>query len=87
MAVLMEYHDWSLADHPAQLTRAEFDIVETTNTFEIDLDGNRLSISAADSSEQLSLDIDVDDWTPNSLVRWLDGKVRDQWIGQAELLA
>lgn len=85
--ILMEYHDWSLADHPARLTKAEFDIVETTNTFEIDLDGNRLSISAADSSEQLSLDIDVDDWTPNALVRWLDGKVRDQWIGQAELLA
>lgn len=85
--ILMEYHDWSLADHPARLTKAEFDIVETSNTFEIDLDGNRLSISAADSSEQLSLDIDVDDWTPSALVRWLDGKVRDQWIGQAELLA
>ncbi|WP_417280476.1 hypothetical protein [Celeribacter sp.] len=85
--ILMEYHDWSLTDHPARLTKTEFDIVETTDTFEIDLDGNRLSISAADSSEQLSLDIDVDDWTPNSLVRWLDGKVRDQWIGQAELLA
>lgn len=85
--ILMEYHDWSLADHRARLTRAEFDIVETTNTFEIDLDGNRLSISAADSSEQLNLDIDVDGWTPNALVRWLDGKVRDQWIGQAELLA
>ncbi|WP_066708966.1 DEAD/DEAH box helicase [Celeribacter ethanolicus] len=85
--ILMEYHDWSLANYPARLTKAEFDIVETTNTFEIDLDGNHLSISAADSSEQLSLDIDVDDWTPNSLVRWLDGKVRDPWIGQAELLA
>ncbi len=84
--ILMEYHDWSLANHPARLTKAEFDIVETTNTFEIDLDGNRLSISAADSSEQLSLNIDVDDWTPNSLVRWLDGKVRDQWVSQAELL-
>ena len=85
--ILLEFHDWSLVDHPARLTKAEFDIVETTNTFEIDLDGNRLSISAADGSEQLNLDIDVDDWTPNSLVRWLDGKVRDQWISQAELLA
>ncbi len=85
--ILMEYHDWSLADHPARLTKAEFDIVETTNTFEIDLDGNRLSISAADSSQQMLLDIEVADWTPNALVRWLDGKVRDQWIGQAELLA
>lgn len=85
--VLMEYHDWSLADHPARLSNAEFDIVETTNTFEIDLDGDRLSISVTDSSNQLALDIDVDDWTPNALVRWLDGKVRDQWIGQAELIA
>lgn len=85
--ILMEYHDWSLADHPARLSKAEFDIVETTNTFEIDLDGDRLSISVTDSSNQLALDIDVDDWTPNALVRWLDGKVRDQWIGQAELIA
>ncbi len=84
---LMEYHDWSLADYPVRLTNAEFDIIETTNTFEIDLDGNRLLISAADSAGQLSLDIEVDDWTPNSLVRWLDGKVRDPWISQAELLA
>lgn len=85
--ILMEYHEFSLADHPVRLTKTEFDIVETTSTFEIDLDGNHLSISAADSSEQLSLNVEVDDWTPNALVRWLDGKVRDQWIGQAELLA
>tara|TARA_R110001592_G_scaffold363233_2_gene681943 strand:+ start:319 stop:2973 length:2655 start_codon:yes stop_codon:yes gene_type:complete len=84
---LMEYHDWSLADHPARLTKAEFDIVETMNTFEIDLDGNRLAISAGDSADQLSLDIAVEGWTTNVLVRWLDGKVRDQWIGQVELLA
>ncbi|MCF6430428.1 DEAD/DEAH box helicase family protein [Leisingera sp. MMG026] len=85
--IFMEFHDWSLANHPARLTSAEFDVVETTNTFEIDLDGNRVTISAADSSDQLSLDIEVDDWTPNTLVRWLDGKVRDPWIGQPELLA
>ena len=85
--ILMEYHEWSLADQPARLTKAEFDLVETTTTFEIDLDGNRMSISAADRYELLSLDVDVGDWTSNSLVHWLDAKVRDQWIGQAELLA
>jgi len=84
--VMMEYHDWSLRDHPARLGRDEFDIVETTNTFEIDLDGNRLLIKAADTSEQLTMDVDVQDWTPNSLVQWLDRKVRDPHIGQAELL-
>jgi type III restriction enzyme len=85
--VLMEYHDWSLADHPARLEPAEFDIVETTNTFEIDLDGNRLLIAAGDSSEQLTMDVEVEDWSPATLVSWLDRKVRDPWISQTELLA
>lgn len=84
--VMMEYHDWSLKDHPARLDSDEFNIVETTNTFEIDLDGNRLLISAGDTSDQLTMDVDVEDWTPNSLVQWLDRKVRDPHIGQAELL-
>jgi len=83
----MEYHDWSLSDYPARLTPAEFDIVETTNTFEIDLDGNRLTVSGTDSSDQLALDIAVEDWTANSLVRWLDTRIRDPWISQTELLA
>ncbi|MEF9605213.1 restriction endonuclease subunit R, partial [Paracoccus sp. PXZ] len=85
--IFMEYHDWSLVDHPARLEKDEFDIIETTNTFEIDLDGNRLLISAGDTSEQLTLDVDVDGWTPGGLVQWLDRKVRDPWISQAELLA
>ena len=84
--LLMEYHDWSLSDHPAKLGPDEFNIVETSNSFEIDLDGNRLLISAGDSSAQLNLDIEVEDWTPNALVTWLDKKVRDPQIGQAEML-
>lgn len=85
--ILMEYHDWSLNDYPARLSAKEFDIVETTNAFEIDLDGNRLTVSVSDASSQLSLDIAVEDWTANSLVRWLDSRIRDPWIGQAELLS
>lgn len=85
--LLMEYHDWSLSDHPARLEPSEFNIVETTNTFEIDIDGSRLLIASGESSEQLTMDVDVEGWTPASLVRWLDGKVRDQRIGQPEMLA
>jgi type III restriction enzyme len=84
--LLMEYHDWSLRDHPARLAPDEFSIIETTNTFEIDLDGNRLLLSAGVSSAQMSMDVDVQDWTPNSLVMWLDKKLRDPHIGQAEML-
>lgn len=85
--ILMEYHNWSLSNYSAHLTSVEFNVVETTDRFEIDLDGNRLTVSAADSSEQLLLDVTVDDWTLNSLVRWLDDRIRDPWISQVELLA
>jgi len=85
--ILMEYHDWSLSDCSAQLSAKEFDVVETADSFEIDLDGNRLTISIADSADQLSLNISVDDWTPTVLIRWLDSRIRDPLIGQTELLA
>ena len=44
-------------------------------------------ISAGNSSDQLTMDVDVEDWTPNALVQFLDRKVRDPWISQVELLA
>lgn len=83
---LMEYHHWSLADHPARLSPAEFNLVETANTFEIDLHGNRLTIAAKDSREQLALDIEVEGWTPNGLIQFLDSRLRNQRITQTELL-
>jgi len=83
----MEDHDWSLAEYPARLEPSEFDIVETTHRFEIDLDGNRLTIAAGDRSEQFALDVEVADWTEATLVSWLDRQVRAPWIDQADLLA
>ena len=85
--ILMEHHDWSLRDHPAQLDKGEFDVVATADIFEIRLDGNDLKVSAADMTEQLLLEVDVEGWSDAHLVRWLDKKVRDPSIGQNELLA
>ena len=85
--IFMEDHVWSLADHPACLGPGEFDIVGTTHTFEIDVNGKRLQLSSVDRSEDLLLDVDVDGWTQSGLVSWLDGKLRDPWISQLELLA
>ena len=85
--VLMEYHDWSLADCSAQLEPTEFDIVETANTFEIDLDGSRLRIAAVDKADQLTMPVHVEDWTESSLIHWLDQQVRDPFISQTDLLA
>lgn len=82
----LEYHDWSLRDHSHQLSEAEFAIRQVADTFEIDLEGDHLTVSFSDQSEQLSMDIDVEGWTEQGLVQWLDRKVRDRFVGQGELI-
>ncbi|OHC47151.1 MAG: restriction endonuclease subunit R [Rhodobacteraceae bacterium GWF1_65_7] len=84
--VFMEFHDWSLLNHSSKLSEVEFAIRETARSFEIDLDGNRITYQFADEAEQLALDVAVDGWTPEALVLWLDRQVRQQDIHQSELL-
>lgn len=84
--VFMEFYDWSLLDHSSKLNESEFAIRETARSFEIDLDGNRITYQFADEEEQLALDVDVDGWTPEALVLWLDRQVRQPDIHQSELL-
>jgi len=82
----MEFHDWSLLDHSSKLGEAEFAIRETARSFEIDLDGNRIAYRFADETERLALDVDVEGWTPEALVLWLDRQVRQPDIHQSQLL-
>ena len=84
---LMEYHDWSLADAGHQLDVAAFSIAETADAFEIDLDGDRLTLSHADASDQLLLDVPVTGWTERGLAAQLAKQVRADDIRPAELLA
>ena len=84
--VLMEFHDWSLASHPARLDEAAFAVRETARSFEIDVDGNRVSYQFASEEEQLALDVSVDGWSPQNLVLWLDRQLRQPDINQSDLL-
>ena len=84
--LFMESHDWSLLDHPSRLSEQEFAIRETAQVFEIDLDGRKVAYRFASEKAQLALDVDVEGWTPEALVLWLDRQVRDSDIGQQELL-
>lgn len=84
--VFMEFHDWSLLDHSPRMDEGEFSIRETARSFEIDIDGNQVTYQFASEEEQLSLDIDVEGWTPEALVLWLDRQVRQPDIHQSELL-
>lgn len=86
-ARFLEYHDWSLRDHSHQLSEDEFALRQVADTFEIDLDGDKLTVAYSDQTEQLALDISVEGWTEQGLVQWLDRKVRDRFIGQGELIA
>ena len=85
--VFMEFHDWSLLDHSPKLDEGEFAIRETARSFEIDLDGNRITYQFADEEEQLALDVDVEGWTPEALVLWLDRQVRQPDIHPARTAA
>lgn len=84
--LLMEHHDWSLIGHSARLEANEFAITDTSDTFEIDIDGQALYVRHSDRSAQLLLDIPVEGWTEQTLVLFLDRQVRDQYIGQGELV-
>lgn len=84
--VFLEFHDWSLLDHSPRMDEREFALRETARTFEIDLDGKHVRYEFADELEQLSLDVEVDGWTPEALTLWLDRQVRQPDIHQSELL-
>ena len=84
--IFMEDHDWSLLDHSPRLDEDEFAIRETARSFEIDLDGHRITYQFASEEEQLALNVDVEGWTPEALVLWLDRQVRQPDIRQSELI-
>lgn len=84
--VFMEFHEWSLLDHSPKLGEGEFSIRETARSFEIDLDGARVSYHFASEDEQLALDVDVEGWSAEGLVIWLDRQVRQPDIHQSQML-
>lgn len=84
--MFMEFHDWSITEHPARLEENEFAIRETARSFEIDLDGKRVTYEFTNEQEQLGLDVDVEGWTQEALVLWLDRQVQQTDISQTELL-
>ena len=87
--IMGEYFEWSLASHSAQLSRTEFDVRDTSEAFEIDLDGDSLMVRHSDQFDQLMLDVPVDGWTEAGLVNLLAKQVRqsDNAIGHSEMVA
>ncbi len=84
--VFDEFHNWSLLDYPTKLKEGDFQIRDEANMWEIDLDGRKIEISYASQYEQLALDIEVAEWTENSLAVALDKLITDVRFSQSERL-
>lgn len=84
--VFMEAVDWTLKDYPSRLEAGEFDLRETSDRFEIDLDGDQLVVQIGGEHEQLSLGVEVEGWTEEALVLWLDRQVRQPDLSQGDLI-
>ena len=81
---LLDVHEWNLLDNNAKLP--SFKTVESSNLWEIDLDGNKVTYSVADSTERFDLNDAWLDVTENDLVRWLDRELRQPDVPQGILI-
>lgn len=76
--------EWNLLDAPVQL--AGFAIHETINSFEIDVNGERVKYRLVDA-RQLELNSVAGTVSAQDLVRWLDTETRKPYLTQAQLQA
>ncbi|CAB3722924.1 DEAD/DEAH box helicase [Achromobacter kerstersii] len=81
---LAQLGDWSLLDTPVQL--ANFTIHETVNSFEIDVNGEKVKFKHIDA-QQLKLNEVASHVSEQDLVRWLDVQVRQPYLSQQQLQA
>ena len=73
-AFLYSLGEWSLLDYPAELPN--FNLVQTAHTFEVDIDGKKLSYRLADQNQAYNLDWVPSNVSENDLLFWLEPQVR-----------
>lgn len=81
---LLDVNEWSLLDNPAKLP--SFKTVESSNLWEIDLDGKKVRYTLADSAGSYDLNHSLLDVNENDLVRWLDRELRQPDVHQGVLI-
>lgn len=73
---------WHLLDYPAILTNGEFYIEDKGRSYEIDIDGKKITERFLQHSLALDLDNVETNWTNLDLSRWLDRKIYQPDITQ-----
>lgn len=81
---LLAAGSWRLLDYPAKL--AGFRSEETSNVWEIYLDGKEVKYKRADQNASYDLNESFIDVTESDLVRWLDRELRQKDVMQRELI-
>jgi len=77
---------WDLLAYPAELSESDFSIVETAATYEIDINGERLSTHYLGRQAALAGVASQDTWTSLQLERELDRRVYQPDIRQEVML-
>ncbi|MDR0608889.1 MAG: DEAD/DEAH box helicase family protein [Planctomycetaceae bacterium] len=84
---IFENYDWDVAKVISpRLESDEFNIEPQGNGFVIDIDNNRLRYSVSGEEQILMPFIEVENWTTNNLVFWLDRKLKQEDIPQVNML-
>ncbi|WP_114966435.1 DEAD/DEAH box helicase [Alkalilacustris brevis] len=86
-ALIMERVEWSILNHPAQITEAEMSFRRAENVIEIDVEGEKLVYSQTQTAQLPQSDLGEPDSAAleATLVQWLEGQCRSQHIPGTEL--
>ena len=82
----LDERGWNLLDFRAELSAGEFDIEETSTSYLIDVQGERLISKYLGSQLELDLNAAPTDWDRLQLSRHLDGKLRKDNVRQEVML-
>jgi type III restriction enzyme len=81
---LLDVNEWDLLDHLARLPN--FTIRESSNLWEIDVNGKKVEYNKAKFSERYDLNQSWLDVSENDLVRWLDRELRQRDVNQGAMI-
>lgn len=76
--------DWSPLDFSIEL--ANFSLKQTDTTYEIDMDGKKVSYRITEDREAYNLDLVDTDVTEHDLVRFLDRELRNTFFNQSVMI-
>jgi type III restriction enzyme len=81
---ILDSSAWNLLDYEAKLK--SFKTTETSNMWEIDIEGNKVTYATASADHHYNLNDIVSEVTETDLIRWLDRELRQKDVQQAVLI-